>query len=56
MALYHKWDVKKGSANVLQFFSFISDSLGGVHEEVPVFVTFVISMKKQGRGIIMAVP
>jgi hypothetical protein len=30
MALYHKWDVKNGFAYVLQFFSLISDSLGGV--------------------------
>ena len=30
MALYHKWDVKNGFAYVLQFFSLIFDSLGGV--------------------------
>ena len=30
MALYHKLDVKNGFAFVLQFFSLISDSLGGV--------------------------
>ena len=30
MALYHKWDVKNGSAYVLQFFSLISEGLGGV--------------------------
>ena len=30
MALYHKWDVKNGFAFVLQFFSLISDVLGGV--------------------------
>jgi hypothetical protein len=30
MALYHKWDVKNGFAYVLQFFSLISDCLGGV--------------------------
>ena len=30
MSLYHKWDVKNGFACVLQFFSLISDSLGGV--------------------------
>ena len=30
MALYHKWDVKNGFAYVLQFFSLISDDLGGV--------------------------
>ena len=30
MALYHKSDVKKDDAYVLQFFSFISDSLGSV--------------------------
>ena len=29
-ALYHKWDVKNGFAYVLQFFSLISDDLGGV--------------------------
>ena len=31
MALYHKWDVKNAFTFVLQFFSLISDSLGGVH-------------------------
>ena len=31
MALYHKWDVKNGFAYVLQFFSLISDSVGGVY-------------------------
>ena len=30
MALYHKWNVKNGFAYVLQFFSLISESLGGV--------------------------
>ena len=30
MALYHKWNVKNGFAYVLQFFSLISDGLGGV--------------------------
>ena len=30
MALYHKWYVKNGFAYVLQFFSLISDGLGGV--------------------------
>ena len=30
MALYHKWDVKNSFAYVLQFFSLISDGLGGV--------------------------
>ena len=30
MALYHEWDVKNGFAYVLQFFSLISDVLGGV--------------------------
>ena len=30
MALYYKWDVKNDFAYVLQFFSLISDSLGGV--------------------------
>ena len=30
MALYHKWDVKNGFAYVLQFFSLISNGLGGV--------------------------
>ena len=29
-ALYHKWDVKNGFTYVLQFFSIISDGLGGV--------------------------
>ena len=30
MVLYHKWDVKNGFAYVLQFFSLISNGLGGV--------------------------
>ena len=30
MAFYHEWDVKNGFAYVLQFFSLISDDLGGV--------------------------
>ena len=30
MASYHKWDVKNGFTFVLQFFSLISDALGGV--------------------------
>jgi hypothetical protein len=30
MALYHKWGVKTGFTFALQFFLFISDSLGGV--------------------------
>ena len=30
MALYHKWDVKNGFNYVLQFFSLISDGVGGV--------------------------
>ena len=30
MALYDKWDVKNGFTYVLQFFSLISDGLGGV--------------------------
>ena len=30
MALCHKWDVKNDFAYVFQFFSLISDSLGGV--------------------------
>ena len=29
MATYDKWDVKNGFAFVLQFFSLISDGLGG---------------------------
>ncbi len=32
MALYHKWDVKNDFAYVLQFFSLISDGLGGVKQ------------------------
>ena len=32
MASYHKWDVKNDFAYVLQFFSLISDDLGGVTE------------------------
>ena len=32
MALYHKWDVKNGFTFVLQFFSLISDGLGGVRK------------------------
>ena len=34
MALYQKWDVKNGFPFVLQFFSLISDGLGGVALEV----------------------
>ena len=34
MALYHKWDVKNGFAFVLQFFSLISDCLGGVEKSL----------------------
>ena len=30
MDSYHKWDVKNGLPFVLQFFSLISDGLGGV--------------------------
>ena len=30
MALYNKWDIKNGFTDVLTFFSFISDSVGGV--------------------------
>ena len=30
MALYHVWDAKNGSTYVLQFFSLISDGIGGV--------------------------
>ena len=30
VALYYKWDVNNGFAYVLQFFSLISGSLGGV--------------------------
>ena len=30
MALYHKWDVKNLFPYMLQFFSHISDGLGGV--------------------------
>ena len=30
MALCHKWDVKNGFTYVLQFFSLISDGLGGM--------------------------
>jgi hypothetical protein len=36
MALYHKWDVKNGFAYVFQFFSLISDGLGGVNIAIPV--------------------
>ena len=32
MTLYWKWDVKNGFTYELQFFSFISDGLGGVHK------------------------
>ena len=31
MALYHKWDVKNDFAYALQFFSLISNGLGGVY-------------------------
>ena len=36
MALYHKWDVKNGFAYVLQFFSLISEGLGGVDGTYPI--------------------
>ena len=32
MALYHKWDVKNDFAYVLQFFSLITDGIGGVRQ------------------------
>jgi hypothetical protein len=35
MALYYKWDVKNGFAFVLEFFSLISDGLGGVRDIAP---------------------
>ena len=41
MALYHKWDVKNSFAFVLQLFSLISDSEGGVRIE-----TFVQKLKR----------
>ena len=39
MPLYCKWDVKNDFAYVLQFFSLISDSLGGVYllQESPIW-------------------
>ena len=40
MALYHKWDVKKGFFYVLQFFSLISDGIGGVGYEKLQFLMF----------------
>ena len=41
MALYHKWDVKNGFAYVLQFFSLISDGLGGVGFTHSVYINIV---------------
>ena len=35
MAPYHKWDVKNGFAFMLDFFSLISDGLGGVGDITP---------------------
>ena len=40
-ALYHKWDVKNGFSFVLQFFSLISDGLGGVLDEISKCSKFV---------------
>jgi hypothetical protein len=37
MTLYHKWDVKNDFAYVLRFFSLISDILGSVYNDVPLF-------------------
>ena len=34
MAFYHKWNVKNGFTYVLQFFSLISDGLGGVNKDL----------------------
>ena len=45
MVLYYKikWDVKNDFAYVLQFFSFISDNLGSVRQQVGVSATQSIS-------------
>jgi hypothetical protein len=40
MTLYHKWDVKNDFAYVLRFFSLISDILGSVYNDVPLFFWF----------------
>ena len=45
MALYHKWDVK--NAYVLQFFSLISDGLGGVFSYF-LFSFFSFFVQKNG--------
>ena len=52
MALYHKWDVKNDFAYVLQFFSLISDGLGGVSEalHIVIFENFVKSITSYLRN------
>ena len=49
MALHHKWNVKNGFAYVLQFFSLISDGLGGVESLSQVLQT------RQGRSAVYVV-
>ena len=43
MALCHRWDAKNDFAYVLQFFSLISDGLGGVC--ILDFVTLLVAAK-----------
>ena len=38
IALYHKWGVKNDFAYVLQFFSIISYSLGGVKKDISEYI------------------
>ena len=50
MALCHKWDVKNDFAYVLQFFSLISDGLGGVSTVFQHIVT-LLSLAKSRHGL-----
>ena len=45
MALYHKWDVKNDFTFVLQFFSLISDGLGGVNGVYKIHTLYIIKFR-----------
>ena len=49
MALFHKWDDKNGFVYVLQFFSLISDDLGGVVKEPSIID---VDSEEEGGGSI----
>ena len=51
MALYHKWDVKNDFAYVLQFFSIISDGLGGVTYIRPLLISWFRAIAPIVRSI-----